>query len=170
VVSAAKPPLPPGFVLDSMAVEARLQVLTTYRAKALAAGVKPRKAKFKKAKKWVGVTLEDGSTLKAEFGAMVKVNDAAMLYARGAMDDQVYYADEASLGTVLSDLTSMGKKTAPAQPNLGNLDPNSLSQLPPEIRKQILEQLQQEKQKKQMLKAFQEQRTVKASSKGEEVR
>jgi hypothetical protein len=86
------------------------------------------------------------------------------------MDDQVYYADEASLGTVLSDLTSMGKKTAPAQPNLGNLDPNSLSQLPPEIREQILEQLQQEKQKKQMLKAFQEQRTVKASSKGEEVR
>lgn len=170
VVSASKPPLPLGFVLDSMAVEARLQVLTTYRAKALAVGVKPRKAKFKKARKWVSVSLQDGSVLRTEFGAEVKVNDEAMLYARGAMDDQMYYADEASLGTVLSDLTSMGKKMAPTQPNLGNLDPNSLSQLPPEIRKQILEQLQQERQKKEMLKAFEEQRTVKEPLKGQQER
>ena len=170
VVGSANPPLPQGFELDVLAVEARLQVLKNYRAKALAPDTKPRKTKFKRSKKQVRVTLGDGSTRKIEFGAVADVKGETMLYARGAIDTALYYADQGSLGAVLSDLKSMGKKVAPQRPNLGNLDPSSLSQLPPEIRKQILMQLEQEEQKKKMLKAFQQQRTVNPALKGEQVR
>ena len=170
VVSSAKPALPAGFELDSMAVEARLQVLRSYRAAAVALNVTPRQAKFKKAQKRVTVTLLDGAKLQVEFGAATQINEKTMLYARGAIDNALYYADEASLSAVLSDLTSMGKKVAPVQPNLGNLDPSSLSQLPPEVRKQIMQQLQQEEHKKKMLKAFQEQRTIKKAPKAEQER
>jgi len=165
-VASVKPELGAGFQIDSKAVEGRLQALTGYRAAGLAGEIKARKTKFKKTEKLILLTLQDGSSVSLEFGAQIKVDEEVMLYARGNMDETTYYVREASLTSVLSDIGSMAQRAGPTGPGMGNIDPAALSQLPPEIREQLMRQLREEQRKQEMLKAFQEPRTAKSPQEG----
>jgi hypothetical protein len=55
---------------------------------------------------------------------------------------------------VLRGLDSFRRQEAPAAA-LGNLDPESLKGLPPEVRDSLLQKIAEEKKKEEMLKALQ---------------
>ena len=61
---------------------------------------------------------------------------------------------------VQRDLASVTQVARANQSPPGNIDPASLNQLPPEIREQLLNQIQEETRKQEMLRAYEQQNLV----------
>ena len=101
-----------------------------------------------------------GRPVALEFGRTFQFGAEQAVYVRGNWDDAIYYVPKASLTSVQADLASVAVPKKQASPPVGNVDMSSLKHLPPEVREQLMRQIQEEKQKKDMLRAFQEQKSV----------
>ena len=111
-------------------------------------------------KKTVELILQDGSRVILEFGRTFKFGSEDAVYVRGNREAFLYYLPKASVSPLQSDILSIGAPKTSVSPPAGNIDMSSLSHLPPEAKEQLMRQIQGERRKQEMLKAFEEQNTV----------
>lgn len=141
--------IPKDFEFDPAMVRRRLSALSNARGLAIApADAKPGIGKNADG---VTVTFEDGSTAELAFGAATKHEDRDAFFARGNADGETYVVTKYLHDDSVRGLSSFKKVAQPAG-GAPQLDPASLSQLPPEIRKQLMEQMQRQQQMQQMMK------------------
>ena len=98
--------------------------------------------------------------LKLEFGRTFQFGSEEAVYLRGNRDDSTYYLPRASVRPVASELSSIAVQRKEAGPPAGKMDMSALKNLTPEVREQLMRQIQGEKRKQEMLKAFKEQSSV----------
>ena len=149
--------VPDDFKFDPSAVDRRLGAMANARAFQLAQDQDAGKASLRKPSATITATLDDNSQVRLQFGKEFELDKRKLVYARGNIDDSIY-----ALTGYLRDSLCKGldgfKKTAPA-PNamggpgggLGGIDPSSLANLPPEVRAQLMQQLQQKQRQQQMM-------------------
>jgi hypothetical protein len=154
-IAESSAPAPSDFSLDPFAVTRRLSMLSTVRGVADAGGDPSAKTGLDKPARKVTVGLADDHVVTLAFGAETKWEDADAVYARGNADDRTYIVRSGTRDSVLGGLDTFAKReqTSP----LANLDPQALSNLPPEVRDSLLKQLAQQKQKDELLKKVMEQ-------------
>ncbi len=156
-LKSARPAPPSGFELSGAAVEGLLESIQELRAAGLA---ETPRAEFGKVSKTSELTLQDGSKLKLEFGRTFQFGSEEAVYLRGNRDDSTYYLPRASVMPVASEFSSIAVQRKEAGPPAGKMDMSALKNLPPEVREQLMRQIQGEKRKQEMLKAFKEQSSV----------
>ncbi|MCK5688147.1 DUF4340 domain-containing protein, partial [Myxococcota bacterium] len=141
-----------GFEFDPSTVARRLGVISSLKADArldldtAAAGLlAPRSV--------ITVVQEDGTTVRLITGKEVQTGDKTNVYISGNIDGAVYQVAKARIDQLVGGLESF-KKVAPPPGGmggnpLGNIDPQQLQNLPPEIRQQLIQQLMQQQQGRQ---------------------
>ena len=157
VLVQAQPSAPAGFEVSDAGVQVFLESIRELRGAGLIQDSRPQ---FGKASKSVELTLQDGSPITLEFGNSFKFGTENAVYVRGNRDAFLYYLPQGSVTSLESDFSSMGIQKKTASPPSGSIDMSSLSHLPPEAKEQLMRQIQGERRKQEMLKAFEEQNTV----------
>ncbi len=158
---AAEGPQPPEDLdLDPMAVERMVASLATLRAEGIDDGVSPARAGLDRPSAVATVTLDDGSTAAVELGRSGIADDRRFYWARGTTDDHVYRLPEYHHDRLTRGWEAFRRVEPP--PGQGgnpfaNLDPETLRNLPPEIREQVRQQMEQERRKQELLRQLQQQ-------------
>jgi hypothetical protein len=152
---------PQDFEFDPAAVASMARRLTGVRATALADGVSADRAGLGRPAVAVTVTLNDGSTAELAFGAKTKDSeDKTAYYARGNADDKVYVVAEPQLSSFTRGWDAF-KYVPPPQSMgrnpFGNMDPETLKNLPPDVRESLMKQMQEQQQKQRLLEQIQRQ-------------
>ncbi len=150
-------PKPNGFELDPSAVERRLSAVADARGLSLAT---PGNDGLARPSAKVSVTLTGGKVVTLSFGKETKSGGRDVIYARGNADDATYFLAKWSRQSLTGGIKSFEKHAGP--PGLGNIDPQALSSLPPDVRESLMKQLQQKQREQQLLKQIQ----AKAGSEG----
>ena len=164
--SSAK--IPEDFVLDPTAVIRRLSGMANARATKVAEGVTKSAAGLSRPLATVTAKLDDGSKVTLAFGKAVKDEDRDMIYVSGNIDDAVYLATEWTRKNLAGGLDSFKKTEAPAggmdgMGGMPNLDPETLKNLPPDVRASLMQQLQQKQQQQQLMENLQRQQAKKGA-------
>lgn len=146
---------PVGFEFDPQAVERRLTAVLGTRALKIADLKESNKSGLGNPSASLNLTLEGGKVITLAFGAATKTDDKDTFYARGNADTSIYLVNKWTRDNVVAGIASF-KKQAEA-PNFGNLDPKALSNLPPEVRQQLMQQMQQKQREQQMMQQIQQQ-------------
>lgn len=154
-VAAASPPAPEGFTLDPGAAQRWLSQLVSARAMKPAFGVTPQAAGLNTPTAKVTATLQDGSKVTLNFGKPYKDEGREMVYARGNTDTRVYLAAQWTRTSLVPELDQLKRQEKP--PGLANIDPESLKNLPPEVRESVMKQLRKKQQEEALLKALKKQ-------------
>lgn len=146
---------PEGFDLDPTAVTRRLSSLRSLRAVAVADPAATRDTGLDRPTQKASVTLADDRVVTLAFGKETKWEDAEAVYARGNADDKIYLVRPFARDNVLGGLDTFARReqTSP----LANLDPEALKNLPPEVRESLMKQIEQEKQKEELIKKIMQQ-------------
>ncbi len=161
--------VPDGFELDPALVDSRVRAVARARAMAVAAPtdrfgpdpgntwvklvVAPAAAEQEGSKQ--GAEAEgapehagakgaaQGETVLLRFGKEVKDGDRTLVLVRGNADDLTYRAATYLRDSLTSGLDAFKKRPPMAGPPGGGFDPEQLKGLPPEVRKQLMQQLLQ---------------------------
>lgn len=102
----------------------------------------------------VTITSAGDESIRLAFGAPTKWEDDEVVIAEGNADDRLYVVSTRARDNVLRGRDSFRRQAAPANA-LGNIDPEALQGLPPEVRDSLLQKIAEEKKKEEMLKALQ---------------
>jgi hypothetical protein len=102
----------------------------------------------------VTITSAGDEPLVLAFGKETKWEDQDAVIAAGNADGRRYVVQARARDNVLRGLDSFRRQASPAGA-LGNLDPESLKGLPPEVRDSLMQKIAEEKKKEEMLKALQ---------------
>ena len=143
---------PAGFELDPGAVERRLAAFVGARAVRLAEAKEKAGAGVDGASAKITVTLEGGATATLSFGKEIKESDnRELVFAKGNADGETYLAAKWTRQNLTGGLASFKKQPA-AQNPWGNLDPQALSSLPPDVRDNLMKQMMQKQREQDLLK------------------
>ena len=145
-LESATEDMPDGFILSEPKVRGRLGALKTIRGLALAEA--PQRPGLGKPSASATVVLRDGRSATVEFGNETKHEDREVLFAKGNADDNVYLVAKPTRDALLRGLDSFRQSEEP--PGLGNLDPASLSNLPPEVRQALEKKIEEERRKQKL--------------------
>ncbi len=162
-VAKSSEAVPDGFELDSAAVDRKLGALAGVRAMKLAAEVSARHAGLAKPKVMVTAILEDKSKVSLAFGDSFKDGERDVSYARGNIDAAIYVVTKYVRDAQTGGLDSF-KKRPQAPGGMPNLDPAALSNLPPDVRRQLMQQLQQQQHQSAAMQKLQAQMDQKAAA------
>ncbi len=145
---------------DATAVTRLLSSIPNLRATSIAEGVSEKAAGLAKPSTRVEVGLTDGTLVALEFGATRSVGDSKKeVFARGNADERIYSVPEFQLNRFTRGWESFEVVEPP--PNMGgnpwgNLDPETLKNLPPDVRESIMKQMLEQQQKQQMMQQMQQ--------------
>jgi hypothetical protein len=140
-----------GFELDPNQVVRRIADISRLRGLAFADDDGTRLAE---APATVEITSAGDEPITLAFGKETKFEDQDAVIAEGNADGRRYIVQARARDNVLRGLDSFRRQEAPAAA-LGNLDPESLKGLPPEVRDSLLQKIAEEKKQEEMLKALQ---------------
>ena len=147
------------FEFDPAGVERRVGAILRSKADAFEPEMTMAKAGLLKPNKSIVLGYTDGTKIQLGFGKGVDAASKKSFYASGNIDKYVYRISQSSANRLLGGLSTF-KKTAPP-PSMGgglaNIDPAQLANLPPDVRSSILEQIQAEKKKQEMMQRIQAQ-------------
>ncbi|MDP7039259.1 MAG: DUF4340 domain-containing protein [Myxococcota bacterium] len=147
------------FEFDPAGVERRVGAILRLKADAFDPEMTMAKAGLLKPNKSIVLGYTDGTKIQLGFGKDVDATSKQSFYASGNIDKYVYRISQNSANRLLGGLSTF-KKTAPP-PSMGgglaNIDPAQLANLPPDVRSSILEQIQAEKKKQEMMQRIQAQ-------------
>jgi hypothetical protein len=144
--------IPDGFELDDKLIERRLQALANAQAIKLSDDGSPAKTGLIRPVATVSAVLEEGPDVTLTFGKQTKTDDREAVYAQGNIDQAIYLVSKYSLTNLTSGLIAFKKRPAP-QGGIPNLDPEALSNLPPDVRESLIKQAQQKQQQQKMIEA-----------------
>jgi hypothetical protein len=153
--------IPDDFEFDSNMVMQRLRSIANAKGQELADKKSPAaKTGLSRPSSSLAATLEDGSQVTMAFGNSTKIDTRELIYATGNIDQETYLVNKSTKSGLTRGLDSFKKREAPPMGGGGmpNIDPQTLANMPPEIRAQIQKQMQQQMQQQQMMKAMQAQR------------
>jgi len=157
--------VPDGFELDSMAVHRKIQAMDSARGTKLApAEVTPAKAGLARPSATVTAKYEDGTAFTLVFGAEFKDDERDVVYARGTVDDSIYVVSKWIRDNFTSTLDKYQKRDAPSGGGMPNIDPAALSNLPPDVRAQLMKQMQQKQREQAMMQQIQAQMEAKKAA------
>lgn len=159
-VVADAPQPPADLEFDPTAVQRLAVTLGSLRAEALADDVPPARAGLEKPSVVATVTLDDGSTARVAFGRSTTVDDRKFYWADGSADDHVYRVPEYQYTRLTRGWEAFRRVEPPPQQGgnpFANLDPETLKNLPPEVRKSIQQQMEQERRKQELMRQIQQQ-------------
>ena len=158
-IASSTEPEPDDFVLDPIAIQRRLAAFANARGVSLADSKKLKKTRLNKPQAEVSATLDDDSVVALAFGRETKDEDKrAVLYAKGNADDEVYWVTASTRTSLTGGLDTFKKRAPVSRPGgIPNLDPETLSNLPPEVREALLKQLREQHQQQELLKKLQAQ-------------
>jgi hypothetical protein len=140
-----------GFDLDPNEVVRRIAEVSRLRGLAFAEeeGVDPVESS-------VTITGAGDETITLAFGKETKFEEQDVVIATGNADSRPYIVPVGARDNVLRGLDSFRRQESPAGA-LGNLDPEALKGLPPEVREGLMKKIAEEKKKEEMMKALQKQ-------------
>jgi hypothetical protein len=141
--------IPADFELDKSAVTRRLSSLGNTKGTEVAQGRVGRDG--------VTATLEDGSKAELRFGDESKHDDKEVYVAMGNADGATYYVAKYTRRNLLGMLDTFKKKDAVESDPFANLDPSTLANLPPDVRKSLVEQMDKKKKEQALLQQLQAQ-------------
>jgi hypothetical protein len=138
-----------GFELDPNEVVRRIAEVSRLRGLAFAeeAAVDPVESS-------VTITGAGGEPITLAFGKETKFEEQDVVIVSGNADSRPYIVPARARDNVLRGLDSFRRQESPAGA-LGNLDPESLKGLPPEVREGLMKKIAEEKKKEEMMKALQ---------------
>ena len=142
--------LPKGFELDPQAAARRVSTLASVHATRVDEGATLAASGLSRPSATVTATLEDGSQVRLAFGKDVEVEGRKEAYVLGNVDKSIYVVGSWTRTTLLGGIDTLRKK--PDEDPLLNLDPKTLSGLPPEVRANLQQQIAQKRQQQEMLK------------------
>jgi hypothetical protein len=152
-VDPAGPQPPADLELDPEAAGRLVSSLASLRAASLAEGVTAAAAGLDAPEVTVTVDLSGGSSATLALGNTFTGSDkGTLVYARGNADDLVYALAEAHLERFTRGWEAF--KLVPPPPGgnpFANLDPETLKNLPPEVRESLLKQMQEQAEKERIL-------------------
>ena len=149
-IESATEDVPDGFILSEPKVRGRLGALKATRGLALAEA--PERTGLGKPSASATVVLRDGRSATLEFGNETTHEEREALFAKGNADDNVYLVAKPTRDALLRGLDSFRQSEEP--PELGNLDPDSLSNLPPEVRQALQKKIEEERRKQKLLESL----------------
>jgi hypothetical protein len=138
--------VPSDFELDPARIERRLGMFTRAKGIKLSPERSGAKTGLDRSTARVSATLEDGKSVALTFGEKIKDEEREVVYARGNADKEVYFVAKGLRDGLLGGLATFKKQAGPAaggMPGMPNMDPSQLNSLPPEVRAQIMQQMQQ---------------------------
>ncbi|HSD09958.1 MAG TPA: DUF4340 domain-containing protein, partial [Candidatus Binatia bacterium] len=141
------------FELDPNLVTRRIAEIARLRGLAFAEG---EATKLPEPSASVTITGAADESITLAFGKETKWEDQDAVIAEGNADDRLYIVQARARDNVLRGLDSFRRQASPAGA-LGNLDPEALQGLPPEVRDSLMQKIAEEKKKEEMLKALQKQ-------------
>jgi len=148
------------FEFDPNTVDRTVQSIASLRATTLEEGVSPAAAGLNRPTAKVEVVLVDGEPISLTFGKSTTDEDErTQYYAAGNADDRVYTVGEYHF-TRLTRGWDTFKYVAPppaAGNPFANMDPETLKNLPPEVRENIMRQMAEEQRKQELLRQIQAQ-------------
>jgi hypothetical protein len=148
--------VPKDFVLDPAAVVRRVGAIASARAVGTApGGVALKQAGLDKPAQRVSVTLGDESVATLAFGKDAKAGETDGAYARGNADGETYVVNTFTRSNVLGGIQTFAKREDGASP-LAGLDPQALSNLPPEVRESLIKQIHEKRQQDEMMRKIME--------------
>lgn len=104
----------------------------------------------------VTITSAGDERITLAFGKETKFEDQDAVIAEGNADSRRYIVQARARDNVLRGLESFRRQESPAGA-LGNLDPETLKNLPPEVRDGLMKKIAEEKKKEELMKALQKQ-------------
>jgi len=144
---------------DPAMVDRLLASLVNLRAARVVEGVDATAAGLDSPTTRVVVELGEGATAALEFGSAADDPEGRKLvYARGNADDLVYAVNDHQPTRFGRDWELFRRQQAPPSQSTNpwaNMDPETLKNLPPEVRESILKQMQEEQQKQRLLQQLQ---------------
>ncbi|MBN2493364.1 MAG: DUF4340 domain-containing protein [Deltaproteobacteria bacterium] len=162
-IGSSSKEVPGDFELGSPLVTGRLRSIANARASELADPAERDQAGLGEAR--LVAEKADGSKVELLFGKNLEREGRKLTYASGNADGALYLVTEALRKRLTGMLDTFKKRPPPAQ-GMPNLDPQTLSKLPPEVRGQLMEQMRQKQQQQQMLQRIQEQMKQKKEQAG----
>jgi hypothetical protein len=133
---------PANFEFDPSLGASRVTQVANARALRMATEEEAKKANFSKPSATVTLKLEGGGQATLAFTGEGKDGTTPIVYARGNADSAVYVAAKALADRLTGGVTTFQKRAAPASPNF---DASQLANLPPDVRAQLMQQLQQKR-------------------------
>lgn len=158
-VVSAKPAAPADFTLDPAAVTRRLSALANARGTGVVEE-SPAATGLASPKATVTATLEDGSAVSLRLGNTTKRDDREGVFAAGNADDATYIVAPYTQNNLTGLISTFAKPATPSAggaPDLSGLDPSALQNLPPEVRRQLEEQMRKQAMQKQLMEQLQAQ-------------
>ncbi len=141
------------FDLDAAMVRRRIGEVANIRALGEAETEAPKVTGLVDPAGRVSVHLEGGEVAVLEFGSATTWGDQEAVFARGNADDRVYLVQKRNRDRLLGGLDTFARR-GPAAGGLGNLDPEALRNLPPEVRESLLRKLAEEQQRKRLIESL----------------
>lgn len=154
-VTEGAPQPPADLEFDPVAVQRVVASLAGLRGDSIDDGVSPGRAGLDHPRTTAEVTLDDGSQAEIRFGTSTKVDGRDLDWAAGSADDHVYRVATAYRTRLARGWEAYRHVEPPVGAGgnpFANLDPETLKNLPPDVRKSIIEQMQQEQRKQEMLR------------------
>jgi hypothetical protein len=149
-----------GFEFDPQAVERSVQAVASLKATSLVEDRTPSAAGLDRPAATVTVDLADGGSASLSFGtSFTDDEDRTQYYVAGNADDRVYAVGEYHFNRFTRGWEAFKYVPPPTQGNnpFANMDPETLKNLPPEVRESIMKQMQEEQRKQQLLRQIQAQ-------------
>jgi len=140
------------FVLDEGAVRRRVSALASIKGVAEASADTPGVAQLDASPQHVAVTLQDGSVVTLRFGDEAKWQEEDVVLARGNAEPEVFFVRKPARDQLLGGLETFRRRDDAGENPLGNIDPQALQNLPPEVRESLLKQIQEKAQRDAMMK------------------
>ncbi len=144
--------IPDDFELDPQAAKRFLGTVGRAKALALSGDTTRAKAGLTRPGARIQVDLEDGKTAVLTFGAQTKHDKQDAVFAQGNIDSGVYLVAKRIRDNLTKGLDSFKKRPVPQ--GMPNLDPKQLSNLPPEVRSQLMQQFKQQQQKQKLIESL----------------
>jgi hypothetical protein len=138
-IASSSPPAPKGFEFDPAAVDRRVSALLSSRAIKLAE-ISPADAGLTKPTATLTAKLGK-QTVTLAFGKDTKDGAMDLVYAKGNADGATYLVTKWIKTNLMGGIETFKKQPAPS--GAPNFDPSALSNLPPEVRAQLMQQLAQ---------------------------
>lgn len=157
---AGDAPPPENLDLDPLAVQRTVASLAALQAQGIDADVSPARAGLDRPSAVATVILDDGSTAMLELGRPGTADERTFYWARGTADDHIYRVAEYHHGQLTRGWEAFRRVEPPPRQGgnpFANLDPETLKKLPPEIREQVRQQMEQERRKQELLRQLQQQ-------------
>ncbi|MDF1562475.1 MAG: DUF4340 domain-containing protein [Deltaproteobacteria bacterium] len=154
-ITESRPALADDFVFDPARVDQRLAALKNARALGLAEGEQLAAAEqaLKKPVARVVLTFESGQQAELDLGAEQESEEQKWIPARGNIDAGVYRLSPFLRRSLAGGGKSFEKVEAPAGPGMGpmgGLDPETLKNLPPEVREALMKKMMEQQQLQQL--------------------